>query len=77
MKTVFVDTSGFYACLDGTDPFHSRAVSAFERAEKEPWKLITNYHELHRPRNLGAGATPPRLGRGGNFSQRPAPALLC
>lgn len=35
MKSVFVDTSGFYACLDGTDPFHSQAAAAFERAENE------------------------------------------
>ncbi len=41
MKTVFVDTSGFYACLDGSDPFHPQARAAFERAEREPWELVT------------------------------------
>ena len=29
MKSVFVDTSGFYACLDRTDPFHPGALDAF------------------------------------------------
>jgi predicted nucleic acid-binding protein len=33
VKTVFVDTSGFYAVLDGTDPFHPTAKNLFERAE--------------------------------------------
>jgi len=41
MKTVFVDTSGFYACLDRTDPFYPAALAAFERAEKEGWTLVT------------------------------------
>jgi predicted nucleic acid-binding protein len=47
MKTVFVDTSGFYACLDGTDPFHSKAFAAFERAEKERWQLVTTNYIVH------------------------------
>ena len=41
MKTVFVDTSGFYACLDGSDAFHPQALAAFERAETERWELVT------------------------------------
>jgi predicted nucleic acid-binding protein len=61
VKTVFVDTSGFYAVLDSTDPFHMDARAAFERAEREKWTLrVTNYviHETwaltqHR---LGWGA---------------------
>jgi predicted nucleic acid-binding protein len=47
MKTVFVDTSGFYACLDRTDPFHPAALAAFERAEKEGWTLITTNYVTH------------------------------
>src|ERR1043165_2308969 len=47
MKTAFVDTSGFYACLDGTDPFHAKAVDAFERAEKEGWTLLTTNYVAH------------------------------
>ena len=47
MKTVFVDTSGFYACLDGTDPFYRRARAAFERAEKERWELVTTNYVIH------------------------------
>ena len=47
MKTVFVDTSGFYACLDQTDSFHPRALAAFERAEKENWTLLTTNYIVH------------------------------
>jgi uncharacterized protein len=47
MKTVFVDTSGFYACLDGTDLFHPQSFAAFERAEKERWRLVTTNYVVH------------------------------
>lgn len=47
MKTVFVDTSGFYACLDSTDVFYSQAFAAFERAEKENWTLVTTNYVVH------------------------------
>jgi len=47
MKTVFVDTSGFYACLDQTDSFHPRALAAFERADKENWMLLTTNYVVH------------------------------
>jgi predicted nucleic acid-binding protein len=47
MKTVFVDTSGSYACLDRTDPFHPAALAAFERAEKEGWTLVTTNYVTH------------------------------
>ena len=47
MKTVFVDTSGFYACLDGSDPFHLQARAAFERAEQERWELVTTNYIVH------------------------------
>jgi uncharacterized protein len=44
MKTVFVDTTGFYALLDSTDPAHKKIAAAFLRAERENWRLITtNY----------------------------------
>ncbi len=39
MKTVFVDTSGFYAALNADDPFHRRARELLLRAE-ESWALI-------------------------------------
>jgi predicted nucleic acid-binding protein len=47
MKTVFVDTSGFYACLDRTDPFYPAALAAFERAEKKGWTLVTTNYVTH------------------------------
>ncbi len=47
MKTVFVDTSGFYAVLDADDPFHPAARSAFERAEREQWQLVTTNYVVH------------------------------
>lgn len=47
MKTVFVDTSGFYALLDRTDPFHTEARRAFERAESEKWILHTTNYVVH------------------------------
>ena len=47
MKTVFVDTSGFYACLDCTDPFHHAALAAFECAEQEGWTLVTTNYVTH------------------------------
>jgi predicted nucleic acid-binding protein len=44
MKTVFVDTSGFYALLDGNDPFYPTAKQCFLRAQRESWALVTtNY----------------------------------
>jgi predicted nucleic acid-binding protein len=47
VKTVFVDTSGFYAVLDGSDPFHAEARAAFERAEREKWTLRTTSYVVH------------------------------
>ena len=47
MKTVFVDTSGFYAVLDATDPFHPAATALFRRAEQEQWRLVTTSYVLH------------------------------
>ncbi len=44
MKTVFVDTSGFYALLDFTDAFHPKAFQAFKMAEAEEWNLITTQY---------------------------------
>jgi len=44
MKLVFVDTSGFYAFLDGTDPFYPTARDCFLRSGQEGWRLLTtNY----------------------------------
>ncbi|MBI4601456.1 MAG: type II toxin-antitoxin system VapC family toxin [Planctomycetes bacterium] len=47
MKTVFVDTSGFYALLDGTDPYHGRARQAFVQARADAWRLVTSSYVLH------------------------------
>ena len=47
MKTVFVDTSGFYAVLDATDPFHPAATDAFQHAEQEHWTLWTTNYVVH------------------------------
>jgi uncharacterized protein len=42
VKEVFVDTSGFYALLDPTDPFHARAAGLFARAANRGWTLVTS-----------------------------------
>ena len=47
MKSVFVDTSGFYAVLDADDPFHTVARTGFERAEREQWQLVTTNYVVH------------------------------
>jgi uncharacterized protein len=44
MRTVFVDTSGFYALMDGTDAANTETTLMFQRAAREGWKLqTTNY----------------------------------
>jgi predicted nucleic acid-binding protein len=47
LKTVFVDTSGFYAALDRTDPFHAVAAECFRRATAENWHLVTSNYVVH------------------------------
>lgn len=47
MRQVFVDTSGFYAFLDDSDPFHIQARDLFLRAEKESWALLTTNYVVH------------------------------
>lgn len=47
MRLVFVDTSGFYAELDGTDPNHEKAAAAFALSLQNKWKLITTNYVLH------------------------------
>lgn len=47
MKLVFVDTSGFYAFLDRTDPFHETARQLFLRSEAESWQLLTSSFVVH------------------------------
>jgi predicted nucleic acid-binding protein len=47
VKSVFVDTSGFYAVLDANDPFHPIARNSFERAEQERWRLVTTNYVVH------------------------------
>ncbi|MBI2194421.1 MAG: type II toxin-antitoxin system VapC family toxin [Planctomycetes bacterium] len=46
-KTVFVDTSGFYALLDGSDTFHPKARDCFERSQAESWQLVTTNYVIH------------------------------
>jgi uncharacterized protein len=41
VKPVFVDSSGFFAHLAGTDPFHEQTVTLFQRAQAERWRLVT------------------------------------
>jgi uncharacterized protein len=47
MKPVFVDTSAFYAFLDGTDPFHAQARELFLQARDERWLLFTTNYVVH------------------------------
>ena len=46
MRTVFVDTSGFYAHLDPGDPFHATATELFVRAGDDAWNLVTTNYVL-------------------------------
>ena len=47
MTPVFVDTSGFYAFLDRSDPFHPKARALFLRAEEGKWQLFTTSYVVH------------------------------
>lgn len=47
MKTVFVDTSGFYSFLDGTDSFHQKTREYFQEARAKSWRLITTNYVIH------------------------------
>lgn len=47
MTGVFIDTSGFYAFLDGTDPFHPTAKAAFARALDQRLSLVTTSYVVH------------------------------
>lgn len=47
MKPVFVDTSGFYAFLDRTDPFHAGAKDLLIRSREEKWQLFTSSYVVH------------------------------
>ena len=42
MKAVFVDTGGFYAALNRKDNNHPEAITLFNRAAEDGWKLITS-----------------------------------
>lgn len=42
MKTVFVDTSGFYGALNPDDPCHRKARTWFLAAEQADWRLLTS-----------------------------------
>jgi len=47
MKSVFVDTSGFYAFLDRTDPFHAEARELVLLARDAKWRLLTTSYVVH------------------------------
>lgn len=47
MRTVFVDSSGFYAAMDNADPFHATAVPLFRQAVIESWSLVTTNYVAH------------------------------
>jgi predicted nucleic acid-binding protein len=47
VKTVFADTSGFYAAMDNADPFHGEAVRLFRAAVVESWHLATTNYVAH------------------------------
>jgi uncharacterized protein len=47
VRTVFADTSGFYAALDGTDPFHPESARCFRQAKAEGWRLLTTNYVVH------------------------------
>jgi predicted nucleic acid-binding protein len=41
VKSVFVDSSGFFAHIAAADPFHERATSLFQQAKAERWRLVS------------------------------------
>lgn len=47
MKKIFVDTSGFYAFLDRTDPFHDTCKNLFLKGAEEGWHLFTSSFVAH------------------------------
>ena len=47
VKSVFVDTSGFYAFLDRDDQFHAEAKRLFLKSESGGFALVTSSYVLH------------------------------
>ncbi|MGB0679696.1 MAG: type II toxin-antitoxin system VapC family toxin [Polyangiales bacterium] len=45
-RHVFIDTSAFYAALDGDDRFHPRAMSGWQQLQQEAWQLHTSNYVL-------------------------------
>jgi predicted nucleic acid-binding protein len=41
VKSVFGDSSGFFAHMVAADPFHERATFLFQQAKVERWQLIS------------------------------------
>jgi uncharacterized protein len=41
VKSVFVDSSGFFAHFVATDAFREKATSLFQQAKAERWRLVT------------------------------------
>jgi predicted nucleic acid-binding protein len=52
VRDVFVDTSGFYAFMDGDDSQHAAARRCFIRSRVEGWSLVTTNYVLHETWSL-------------------------
>lgn len=52
MKSVFVDSSGFYAFLDGTDRFHAESKRLFFKSRDDGWQLFTSSLVIHESWSL-------------------------
>jgi predicted nucleic acid-binding protein len=46
MSLIFVDTSGFYAALDASDPNHAEAVTLFREADRGEWHLLSHNYVI-------------------------------
>lgn len=42
MKSIFVDSGGFFALLIQEDALHTQAVALFQQANRERWQLVNN-----------------------------------
>jgi predicted nucleic acid-binding protein len=46
MTVVFVDTSGFYAALDRSDPNHGAALALFKESDRGDWHLLSHNYVI-------------------------------
>jgi predicted nucleic acid-binding protein len=47
MRVIFVDTSGFYAAIDGSDPNHGPALALFRESDRVDWQLLSHNYVVH------------------------------